>query len=97
PATPQAPLRVAGVVDDVPLAPGARDRQQVVVQNEDPQLGVALAELLLDPGVAAAADLAVVEVRLGRVNRNDRDPLTLDDVVAGTEQLLEVDVADVAG
>ena len=37
-------------------------------------------ELLLDPAVAAAPDLAVVEVRLGRVDGDDRDP-----VVAQTE------------
>ena len=30
---------VARVVDDVPLATRARDRQQVVVQDEDPQVG----------------------------------------------------------
>ena len=31
--------RVARVVDDVPLAPRAGDGQQVVVQDEDPQVG----------------------------------------------------------
>ena len=35
----QALDRVAGVVDDVPLAAGAGDRQQVVVQHEDAQVG----------------------------------------------------------
>ena len=35
----QALDRVAGVVDDVPLAAGAGHRQQVVVEHEDLQLG----------------------------------------------------------
>ena len=96
PGALQALDRVARVVDDVALAAGARDRQQVMVQDEDPQVGVGLGELLLDPAVAAAADLAVVEVGLGRVDRDDGDPLTPDDRVACAEQLLEMDVADVA-
>ena len=41
--------RVAGVVDDVALAAGARHRQQVMVQDEDAQVG-RVGELLLDPG-----------------------------------------------
>ena len=48
--------RVAGVVHDVALAPGARHGQQVVVQHEDPQEGLVLPEVLLDPLVAATAD-----------------------------------------
>ena len=40
--------------------------------DEDPQPRVGR-ELLLDPAVAAAADLAVVEVGLGRVDGDDRD------------------------
>ena len=35
----QALERVAGVVDDVALAAGARHRQQVVVQDEDRAVG----------------------------------------------------------
>ena len=35
----QALDRVAGVVDDVSLAPGAGHRQEVVVEHEDPQVG----------------------------------------------------------
>ena len=65
--------RVAGVVDDVALAPGARHGQQMVVEDEDAQVG-RLRELLLDPAVAAAADLAVVEVGLRRVDRDDVTP-----------------------
>ena len=64
--------RVAGVVDDVPLPARPRHRQQVVVEDEDAEVGV-LGELLLDPLVAAAADDAVVEVGLGRVDRDDGD------------------------
>ena len=67
----QALDRVAGVVDDVALAAGARDRQQVVMQDEDAQVGRLGGELLLDPAVAPAADLAVIEVGLGRVDGDD--------------------------
>ncbi len=88
--------RVAGVVDHVPLAAGARHRQQMVVADEDPQPGVALRELLLDPAVAAAPDLAVVEVGLGRVDRDDGRRADPQDRVPVAEELLEVDVADVA-
>ena len=91
----QALDRVAGVVDDVALAPGARHRQQVVVADEDAQVGRG-GELLLDPAVAAAADLAVVEVGLGRVDGDDRDAADARDGVPVAEQLLEMDVADVA-
>src|SRR6266487_1214350 len=64
PGTLKALDRVARVVDDVSLAAGPGDREQVVVADEDPELG-RLGELLLDPAVPPAADLAVVEVRLG--------------------------------
>src|SRR5262249_24137525 len=69
----------------------------MVVEDEDAQLGAALRELLLDPGVAATTYLAVVEVGLSRVDRHDRHSFSLDDVVPRPEQLLEVDVPDVAG
>ena len=92
----QALDRVAGVVDDVPLAARAGHRQQVVVEHEDAQVGGLGRELLLDPGVAAAADLAVVEVGLGRVDRDDGDAVLAQHRVPLAEQLLEVDVADVA-
>ena len=70
----QAFDHVARVVDDVPLPPGAGYWQQVVMKDEDLQVGGLGGELALDPGVAAATDLAVVEVGLGRVDRDDRDP-----------------------
>ncbi len=70
-------------------------RQQVVVEDEDAQLG-RRRELLLDPLVAAAADAAVVEIGLGRVDRDDRHAADLQHGVALAEELLEVDVADVA-
>ena len=54
------------------------------------------ANSLLDPGVAAAADLAVVEVGLRRVDRDDRDAALAQHRVALAEELLEMDVADVA-
>ena len=76
PGALQALEAVAGVVDDVALAAGPRDRQQVVVQDEDLQLGLLgllASELLLDPPVAPAADLTVVEVGLGRIDGDDGD------------------------
>ena len=39
----QALERVAGVVDDVALAAGAGDGQQMVVQDEDAEVGLAAA------------------------------------------------------
>ena len=86
--------RVAGVVDDVALPPGARHGQQVVVEDEDAEVG-GLGELLLDPRVAAAADDAVVEVGLGRVDGDDGDAVHVQRAPALAEELLEVDVADV--
>ena len=87
--------RVAGVVDDVPLAPRAGHGQQVVVEDEDLEVGRLLGELLLDPAVATAADLAVVEVGLARVDGDDRDAALPEHRVPLAEHLLEVDVADV--
>ena len=63
---------VAGVEHLVALAAGARDRHQVVVADEDAQVGVA-GEALLDPAVVLAPDLALVEVGLRRVDRDERD------------------------
>src|SRR5436190_21322219 len=88
--------QVAGVVDDVPLATGAWYRKQVMVQYEDPQVGRP-GELLLDPVVTVPPDLPVVEVRLGGVDRDDRDAALVQLGRAGAEELLEVNVADVAG
>src|SRR5439155_13588153 len=64
--------RVTRVVDDVALAPGPRNRQQVVMTDEDAEVG-RLGKALLDPGVAPATDLAVVEVRLRGVHGDNRD------------------------
>ena len=88
--------RIAGVVDDISLTSRAWHRQQVVVADEDAQIG-RRREILLDPVVAAASDHAVVEVGLGRVDGHDGHAADTDDRVAVAEQLLEVDVADVAG
>ena len=90
----QALDRVARVVDDVALAAGAGHGQQVVVEHEDAHAR-GPGELLLDPAVAAAADLAVVEVGLGRVDRDDGDAVLAEHRVALAEELLEMDVADV--
>src|SRR5262245_39530777 len=86
--------RVARVVHHVALAAGPRHGQQVVVEDEDAQPRVVV-ELLLDPPVAAAADLAVVEVGLRRVDGDDRHRVLAEHGVALAEELLEVDVADV--
>ena len=64
--------------------------------HEDPQVGRLRCELPLDPAVAAAADLAVVEVGLGRVDRHDGDAALAQHGVALSEQLLEMDIADIA-
>ena len=68
----------------------------MVMQHEDPQVCGLSRELALDPRVAATADLAVVEIGLGRVDRDDRHAALAQDAVALAEQLLEVHVADVA-
>src|SRR5215208_6563579 len=88
--------RIGGVVDDVAFAARARHGQQMVVHDEHAELGVGL-ELLLDPRIAPTADLPVIEVRLRRVDRDDRDSaVEVVHRVTGAEKLLEVDVADVA-
>ncbi len=93
--TLQALERVARIVDDVPLPSRARNRKQMVVEHEDAEIR-RLCELLLDPAVAPAADLTVVEVRLARVDRDDRHTADPKHGVPAAEELLEVDVADVA-
>jgi hypothetical protein len=83
-------------MDDVSLPPGAGDRQQVVVQHEDAELGVGR-KLLLDPRVAAATDDAVVEVGLRGVDGHERDAVLAQHGRARADQLLEMHIADVAG
>ena len=56
----------------VALAPRTRDRHQVVVADEDPQLRLAR-EALLDPAVVLPPDLALVEVRLRGIHRDQRN------------------------
>src|SRR5947207_6694306 len=91
----QAFDRVAGVVDDVSLTSRAWHRQQVVVADEDPQVRRG-SEALLDPRVTATSDLAVIQVRLRRVDGDDRHAADPSDRVPVADELLEVDVADVA-
>src|SRR5919204_407983 len=86
---------VARVVDDVPLAARPRHGEQMMVQDEDPQIGVLVRELLLDPAVPAPPDLTVVEIRLAGIDGDDGDTTLPEDRVAIAEELLEVDVADV--
>src|SRR5262249_57004266 len=87
--------RVERVVDGVPRAPRARQGEQVVVAAKDATVG-RFGEALLDPPVAPAPDLAVVEVRFGRVDGHNRDATDLDERPPVAEELLEVDVPDVA-
>ena len=65
------------------------------MEDEHPQVRRS-GERLLDHPVAAAADLAVVEVGLARVDRDDRRPADVEHRVPVAEEILEVDVADVA-
>ena len=96
PARSRHSITSPGVVHDVALAAGAGHGQQMMVEDEDLQIGRLGGELALDPGVAAAPDLAMIEVGLGRVDRDDRDAALAQHRVALAEQLLEMDVADVA-
>src|SRR5205809_7702103 len=67
----------------------------MVVAHEDAQVRW-WSETFLDPGVTAAPDLAMVEIRLRRVDGDDGDAADAGDRVAVAEELLEVHVADVA-
>jgi hypothetical protein len=87
--------RIPRVVDDVALTPGAGDRKQVVVEDEDLEVRRLGGELLLDPHVATSPDLPVVEIRLTRVHGDDGDGPLPENGIALSEHLLEVHVADV--
>jgi hypothetical protein len=87
--------RIPRVVDDVSLTAGAGNGKQMVVKDEDLEVCRHGGELLLDPHVATSPDLTVVEVRLARVDGDDRDRPLPEDGVALSEHLLEVHVADV--
>ena len=67
-----------------------------MVQHEDLQVRRLGRELLLDPRVAAAPDLPVIEIRFRRVDRDDRDAVLPEHGVPRAEHLLEVDIPDVA-
>src|SRR2546423_11163865 len=90
---------VAGVQHLVPLAAGARNRHEMVVADEDPDVGRAL-EPFFDPAVVLTTDLALVEVRLRRVDGDERDvaagELAPKPRVASAEGVLEVEIAHVA-
>ena len=66
-----------------------------MVEDEHAQIG-RVPELLLDPAVPAASDLAVVEVGLTRVHGDDRGVADAEHGVPLAEEILEVDVAHVA-
>ena len=68
-----------------------------MVQDEDLHLGRLGRELLLDPAVPAPPDLAVIEIRLARVDGDDRRPALCGARSCVAEHLLEVHIADVAG
>src|SRR5690242_15644856 len=67
----------------------------MVMADEDAQVCRSL-KALLDPRIASSPDLAMVEIRFRGVDGDDRDAVDTLDGVAVAEQLLEVDVADVA-
>jgi hypothetical protein len=99
-ASAQQREHVASVEHLVPFAPGAGHGNEVVVADEDAQVGLA-GETLLDPGVVLAADLPLVDVGLRGVDRDERDgEAAAVEPLAGVpraEGVLVVEVADVAG
>ena len=88
--------QVAGIHHGASLATRAGDRQQVMVQHEHLQLR-GLLELTADPVVVHATDLALVQIRLARVDPDDANALDVVRPHAGADQILEMQVADVAG
>lgn len=62
---------IAGVEHLVALAAGAGDGNEVVVTNEDAQVGLGV-ESVFYPAVVFAADLSLVEIRLRGVHRDER-------------------------
>ena len=68
----------------------------MVVQDEDLEIGT-LCELLPDPGVVAAPHHPLVQVGFAGVHPDDPDALHVHGPVAGTDQLFEMQVPDVAG
>src|SRR3990170_1778749 len=87
--------QVAGVHHGAAFAPGAWDRKQVVMQDEYLQVRLDL-EPLVEPLVALAPDLALVDVGLARIHANYAYTLDFHVPTSGADQLLEVQVADVA-
>src|SRR5207302_8817647 len=97
---------VARIPDRVALATCPGHRYQMVVQDEDAEVG-RIVELLADPRVALAPNLALGQVRLGGVDGDDlhghvpegesEDPVALLGHVAGSERVAEVEIADVLG
>jgi hypothetical protein len=101
PELPQDRHDVARVPQDVHVAPGTRDGKDVVVNDEYLRSPIPAPELRVEPGVVLSADLPLVEIRLGRVDRHDlglalRQP-DHDGPLAHPEEFLEVPVADVPG
>src|SRR6266516_7726735 len=67
----------------------------MVVEREDLEIGRS-GELLADPVVAVTPDLSFVDVRLARVHADHANPPHVPGPVALPDQLLEMEVADVA-
>src|SRR5918993_114526 len=86
---------VPGVVNDVPLAPGAWQRDQVVVDDEYLEFVPSLREGAADKLVVLSTHLPVVEVRLGGVDAHQDHVVKVYDRLTLSEEPLEVDVADV--
>jgi hypothetical protein len=89
---------VAGIEDLIAFASGAGDGDEVVVADEDPQVGLT-GEPFLDPAVVLTADLALIQIRLRRVDRDQRHlraaAVEPQARVAGAEGVFVAEVADV--
>ena len=96
---PEERDHVAGVEHLIALAARAGHRHQMVVADEQAQIGVPV-ESFGDPAIVLAPDLALVDVRLGGVDGNERElhpaDLGVQPRVTRAELLLEADIADVA-
>jgi hypothetical protein len=58
---------VPGIAQDVPVAPGSREVQEVVVDHQYLRSSVPPSKLRVEPGVVLATYLSLVEIRLAGV------------------------------